>query len=93
MFSYRYGLVVYILHLKYTSNFAIHNPPNTKHVYNIFTTSAKRLRRWSNIVQMLYQCFVFAGNVMLLNVEDQNGCLTTNAGSCHGVGEICGFPI
>ena len=23
------------------------------------TTSAQRLRRWSNIVQMLYKCFVF----------------------------------
>ena len=23
--------------------------------------SAQRLRRWSNIVQMLYKCFVFAG--------------------------------
>ena len=28
----------------------------------ICTTSAKRLRRWSNIVQMLYKCFAFAGN-------------------------------
>ena len=27
--------------------------------YNICTTSAQRLRRWSNIVQMLYKCFVF----------------------------------
>ena len=25
---------------------------NTKHLYNICTTSAQRLRRWSNIVQM-----------------------------------------
>ena len=32
-----------------------------KHLYNICTTSAQRLRRWSNIVQMLYKCFVFAG--------------------------------
>ena len=28
-----------------------------KHLYNISTTSAQRLRRWSNIVQMLYKCF------------------------------------
>ena len=34
-------------------------PANTKH--NICTTSAQRLRRWSNIVQMFYRCFVFAG--------------------------------
>ena len=31
------------------------------HLYNICTTSAQRLRRWSNIVQMLYKRFVFAG--------------------------------
>ena len=31
----------------------------TKHLYNSGTTSAQRLRRWSNIVQMLYKCFVF----------------------------------
>ena len=34
---------------------------NTKHLYNICTTSAQRLRRWSNIAQMLYKCFVFTG--------------------------------
>ena len=27
-------------------------PANTKHLYSICTTSAQRLRRWSNIVQM-----------------------------------------
>ena len=26
------------------------NPANTKHLYSIYTTSAQRLRRWSNIV-------------------------------------------
>ena len=26
-------------------------PANTKHLYNIYTTSVQRLRRWSNIVQ------------------------------------------
>ena len=33
---------------------------NTKHLYNINTTSVKRRRRWTNIVSMLYKCFVFA---------------------------------
>ena len=33
------------------------DPANTKHLYNICTTSS----RWSNIVQMLYECFVFTG--------------------------------
>ena len=36
-------------------------PANKTHVYNIYTTSAQRLRRWSNIVSMLYKWFVFAG--------------------------------
>ena len=36
-------------------------PANTKHLYNIYTTSAQRLRRWSNVVYILYKCFVFVG--------------------------------
>ena len=35
------------------------DPANTKHLYNISTTSVQRLRRWSNIVQMVYKCSVF----------------------------------
>ena len=38
------------------------SPANTRHLYNICTTSAQRLRRWSNIVQKLYKCFVLAGS-------------------------------
>ena len=34
-------------------------PVNTKHLYSICTTAAQRLRRWSDIVQMLYKCFVY----------------------------------
>ena len=38
-------------------------PANTKHLYNICTTLAQRLRRCSSIVQVLYvyKCFLFAG--------------------------------
>ena len=32
-------------------------PVNTKHLYNIYTISDKRLRRWSNIVQNVIQMF------------------------------------
>ena len=46
------------------------NPANTKHLYTICTTSAQRLRRWSNIVQMLYKCFVFAGKMIYMWVSD-----------------------
>ena len=37
------------------------SPANTKHLYNICTTSVQRLRRWTNIVQLLYKCLVFTG--------------------------------
>ena len=36
-------------------------PENTKHLYNICTMLGQRRRRWANIVQMLYKCFVIAG--------------------------------
>ena len=36
-------------------------PANTKHLYNICTMLDQRQRRWADIVQMLYKCFVFAG--------------------------------
>ena len=32
---------------------------NTNHLDNIYTASAQRLRRWTNIVWMLYNFFVF----------------------------------
>ena len=44
------------------------NPTNTKHLYNIYTMSAKRLRRWSNIVQMLYKCLCLLGIQNWMNV-------------------------
>ena len=34
-------------------------PANTKYLYNICTTTAQRLRRWSNNLQMLDKCLVF----------------------------------
>ena len=36
-------------------------PANTKHLYNICTMLDQRKRRWADVVQMLYKCFVFAG--------------------------------
>ena len=33
-------------------------PANTKHLYNMCTLTAQRLRRWPNIVHMVYKCFV-----------------------------------
>ena len=32
-----------------------------KHLYGFCSTKTQRLRRWFNIVQMLYKCFVFTG--------------------------------
>ena len=34
---------------------------HTKYLYNICTMLNQR-RRWADVVQMLYKCFVFAGN-------------------------------
>ena len=36
-------------------------PANTKYLYNIFIMLDQRRRRWADVVQMLYKCFVFAG--------------------------------
>ena len=64
------------------SSFDISNvnfPANTKHLYNICTTLAQRLLRWSNIVPTLYKCCVFAGllpvsrNVAKVNQIGSNG--------------------
>ena len=40
-------------------------------MHNICTTSARRLRRWSNIVQMLYRCFAFTGIPLLLIPQNE----------------------
>ena len=45
------------------------NPSKHKHLYNICTTPAQLLRRWSDIVQMLYKCFAFAGMCCVLAIS------------------------
>ena len=42
-------------------------PENTMYLLNICTMLDQRRRRWSNIVHMLYKCFVFAGLATLLH--------------------------
>ena len=39
------------------------SPVNTNHLYNNCTMLDQRRRRWADIVQMLYKCFVFAGPI------------------------------
>ena len=34
---------------------------NTKHLENTCTMLDQRRRRWADVVQMLYKCFVFGG--------------------------------
>ena len=46
------GLTQFKVALKY--------PVNTKHFYNICTMLDQRRRRWAGVVQMVYNCFVFA---------------------------------
>ena len=38
-----------------------HGKVNTRHLYNICTMLDQRRRRWADVVQLLYKCFVFAG--------------------------------
>ena len=46
-------------------------PTNTKHLYNICTMLDQRQRRWADVVQMLYKCFVIAGlRVILVGGND-----------------------
>ena len=40
-----------------------------KHLYNIYTTSVQRLRRWPKNVQILYKCFTFAEEWLIVIVE------------------------
>ena len=50
-----YTLTTVIIYFSYYAT-----PANRKHLNDMCTMPAQRLR-WSNIVQMLYKCFVFAG--------------------------------
>ena len=36
-------------------------PANTKHLYNIWTMLDQCRKRWADVIQMLYKCFVFVG--------------------------------
>ena len=38
-------------------------PLRTKHLYDICAMLDQRRRSWADIVQMLYECFVFAGDL------------------------------
>ena len=65
-------------------------PANTKHLYNSCTKLDQRRRRWADVVQVLYKCFVFAGCNPLVAGEkrEENSSMTSNCHeikSCHGV--------
>ena len=36
-------------------------PVSTKHLYNIYTMLDQRRRRWADVVEILYECFVLSG--------------------------------
>ena len=40
-----------------------------KLIHNICTTSAKR-RRWSNILEMIYECFAFTGYSLIYSLNN-----------------------
>ena len=54
------------------------NQENTKRLYNICTMLDQRRRRWADVVQMLYKCFVFAGNNSFLLMFCHNKSRHTN---------------
>ena len=47
--------------MRYYVYISKHYPVNTKQLNNISTMLDQRQRRWADVVQMLYKCFVFAG--------------------------------
>ena len=71
----------------------------TNHLYNICTTSAQRLRRWNNLAQMFYKCFVFlvtcshidvGGNFLLFcNYTATLAICLITVGQCDA-GHCCG---
>ena len=46
-------------------------PANAKCLYNICKMLDQRWRRWADIVQMLYKCFVFAGMPPLRDTREE----------------------
>ena len=45
----------------------ITNPASTKHLYDICAMLVQRQRRWADVVQMFYICFVFVRNRQLFS--------------------------
>ena len=43
------------------TTFTLANPKNMKHLYKICKMLDQHRRRWADVVQMLYKCFVFTG--------------------------------
>ena len=62
-----YEYIIYRSHLPrhLCPSSSSYSPANTKHVYNIYTMLDQRRRRWLDVVQMLYKCFVFAGSACM----------------------------
>ena len=53
-----------------------YNQANTKHLYSICKMLGQRRRRWTDVVQMLYKCFVFAGYIP----KNRGYCCSFNRG-------------
>ena len=70
------GLAQTIISSVFHEPYCTANPVNTKRLYNICTMLVQRRRRWADVVQMLYKCFVFAGNNVITSAhETVNQCL------------------
>ena len=47
-------------------------PKNIKYLYNIYTMTAQRLRRWASIVYMLYKCLLGKATIPLFKLSVEN---------------------
>ena len=63
------------------------DPANTRHLYSICTMLDQRRSRWADVVQMLYKCFVFAGEDVPSKHETMIQCLFNVGPTSDTVGQ------
>ena len=71
-------------------------PVNTKHLYKICTMLDQRRRRWDDVVQMLYKCFVFAGfssvpKTLIIHYKQRSASLLSRRFTEHSIKTALGL--
>ena len=62
----------FIKYIYWPNTNSVSYPVNAKHWYNSCTMLDYRRRRWADVVQMLYKCFVFVGNRPIIQKKLQS---------------------